>query len=1503
MMLSALATLRRKVCLQARDESGQTVLIVAGVLMGIAMTGLALFLNLDAGQRIINRLKGGNANQGTVVQAVLAYYFQNMTNGVGVLPCPDTAATPTGTATDTDINATYCDGSSASHANVGVLPWKTLGISRDQALDANGNYFTYVVAPSLTAKQLCDTVATDFGGPDEVPGTLTPSALQITTPAGATEQIPFAIIGHGANGLGARTSRNHDTGTPASTTELANCDPTTCAANSPVMGTSTSDPTNPSANGVLVAGPFTGSQGASAFDDQVYYPTRAALEKICQSLTPGGALNAILTDDFSPVAAASDANGDGLEDRKYSAESHGVETRSDRNGRYARFANGGAGAVGAALITNKDNYNTDSRVVPIYSKVIWTPDITGVGQGGISIATRVTGADQGTNSDVFSAVGLHGITTRFYSTGNVSASGVANTISIVDDTGSLGDSGTDTYLLMSDKSYLVETYDDGTNVWGRITQTDNYANTATVHITSTPTDDDLDGNNQVAIIGGPNTNRVASLLIGYGMSAFNTNGTGYVTRATNLAQTGSLTAEAWIRPRVLPTSASGPGVILGSWDPTADMTNNNAANANSFRLYVTSDNKLALDLSGNGVSPDTLTANLALKVGEWTHVAAVYETNGTTTHTVTFYVNGTAVGGAQDTTALSLNAATPAEFTVGANAATVTPSNYFNGDISDVRVWSTARSAAQIRANYSSRLSYATPGTDAGLVLNWKLDVDGFNGPTTVVSTGANAYSTGTTTTQVGTIVAGGTGYATATGGAGYVGALTNYYRLLAGTPRAAGTPTGVCHGHVAHLYECAYTTAGTFNLHSSYTNTDVFPANLNVAHVKAFGGGGGGYDTTLGVAAGGGAGYSAGVLSQINSTRLTGVGVDVVVGGGGTGSTTAANGAGGGGASWFRLTTLGTPGVVAGGGGGASFSNNALSPVCDSLVGDLSNQCGLGGGGGGPGNFPLFATTLRAVDAGGLVCGGRGGDTAGALADPPNYYCPDPATGGNPIATVGGDGGGTSGGGASVTAGDGEGGGGYDSTDGGAGAGGGGGGVIDATFATGGGEAGGYAQIAYNSVTIGNSGAPTEGDRITLNFVNLSHTYTYTVQDSTTDPDANAVAMHLAAGLSADLTGAFGTTFAVRYTAATNYVEIFAKGVSGGAVTLLASVAARTTTETLSFSCGTATGGTFAGTVDLATCDLTIGGSAQTGDFIDLTFTNANIAGIATAYPFSYEVQSSDTTVALIAQHLSDGSHLGGDATLSGAGLTFGGLTGSTFTMTQNDSSGHHADQTVVTGAVNPPAPTDTATVLYADPLTFVTAGTSNGFGGGGGSGYADTDATNVSGQRGPSIATATISGTTFEAGDTVTITLTNSSIAAWGAGVNETITITADDVNSSSPRAAIASKLAAHINGDATNQLQTNGVSAYSRGNVVTIVQHGAYTVTTQLSASADNTNGSNSSVTFSPASGYLASGAAGGITDFSYTDATFASGFNRGRGGVNQSTTGQPVNGNSGAVLLFW
>ncbi|TAK99546.1 MAG: LamG domain-containing protein [Rhodospirillaceae bacterium] len=1208
----------RKIILRAhRNESGAAALVIAVIIMVVGFTALSVFLSGLAGANSLAKAKSGLAGPGQVMPALLAYY-QNKGTGSSApltLPCPsalDANGVPTGTQTAT------CDGTTTP--NSGVIPWLDVGLSRQQVIDPFGNFYTYVV--SKEAKNICQSITNSYDSTkSEYTGSLKTSLLVVgfydsSNPGVPSnpQAVPFAIIGHGSDGTGALSGNSSSSAIytlqPSSTAEQKNCHRGgSGCANALSMTT-------------VYSGPSVSTPTTSKFDDQVSIPSTTSLYKLCSNLTPGGALNASLSDSFAPVSGSSELGSTGLDGTKYGSATNVVEATDATNSgnTVAKFS--ASGAVGAALATNSANYDFDPRDRPLYVSTIWTPDPGGTTTtaAGMSIVTRATSTDQSATSDDFNAGGKHGITMRFYDgslANNISSGGIANTISIRNDGNCIGFSGscpsgsvsTGTYSLKTGKTYLIEAYDDGSYVWGRITQTDDYTNTAIVGpylanaANTGDTSADLDGLNQVVFVGGANVNYIDNVILGLGMLAFEGDGSGYITTAKP-SITGSIALEAWIRPRKLPTGTAN-AVIMGSWDPTDAV-----AGHNSFRLYLTSANQLALDLTGSNGSTNvakTYSVGVLPPLGQWTHVAATFD-GAATTPTVSFYVNGELAGSTSSVINSSgVIAGNQTVFTVGADGASGSPADYFTGDISDVRVWSGARVADCISSDYNYRVAYTGTVTDPGtttctdtvsLLLNWKLDNDPFHSINISKTGNASAISTGGSSSPSGDFTGGVTH-------AYYAATLANYFRPFS---------TTICSGYQTTTYQCDFRNSdpGTgYNAGDAYPIS--IPSNLQEVFMKAWGGGGGGFSGNSNTSAGGGGGYAAGTVAAIGATALPGTTVDVIVGDGGAGSSSANinTGGGGGGASGVRSSSIShTLSLIAGGGGGASYSSDT-NRGCDLLIG-LSTQCGLGGGGGGP-----SANATQAPDGGKTshisgVCGGRGGNTAVFGNDPPTIssdgaYKNDCTSGGtDPLAssTTGGTGGSTLAiGGASVLGkgGAGEDGGGS-TRDGG---GGGGGGVSNSSSTAGGGEEGGYQN---NVAAQGYGGGGGAG------FY---------------DTTANAILNPQGTAASASITGTAG----------------------GGSTSSATS----------------------------ASATATIGGSNfNNNDTVAITFTNASVSGLPVTKTFS--LPNGSQTAITIATGLV--SLINNDATLITAGITASNSSGTSATITVTES-GSIGNSTVMTSTV----------------------------------------------------------------------------------------------------------------------------------------------------------------------------------------------------------------------------
>ena len=172
-----------------------------------------------------------------------------------------------------------------------------------------------------------------------------------------------------------------------------------------------------------------------------------------------------------------------------------------------------------------------------------------------------------------------------------------------------------------------------------------------------------------------------------GHSFFSTNGTKNITTGGSPvgldigASDGSWTLEAWVKP-----TGTAAGTII-SKDGTAmhyyDLKLN-ASNQVEAGLYDY-DPTFPAGYKDYAIA----TSTMALSVGDWHHIAAVF-TKSVSTGTVQIYVNGIKDGGLANHSSLPLNMSNTAAFRVGMrNDDTVG----FNGEIDEVAFWSKALTA------------------------------------------------------------------------------------------------------------------------------------------------------------------------------------------------------------------------------------------------------------------------------------------------------------------------------------------------------------------------------------------------------------------------------------------------------------------------------------------------------------------------------------------------------------------------------------------------------------------------------------------------------------------------------------------------------------------------------------------------------------------------------------------------------------------------------------------
>lgn len=187
-------------------------------------------------------------------------------------------------------------------------------------------------------------------------------------------------------------------------------------------------------------------------------------------------------------------------------------------------------------------------------------------------------------------------------------------------------------------------------------------------------------------------------------SALSFDGNDYVAMpdSPSLRLTDQLTIEAWIKPES--TNDQWPAVIskyAGS------------SHFESFTLNIFN-NKLFFELttSDNGNRHHYSTDDV-IKLNEWQHVAVSW--NGRT-GLLHMYHNNILVQSFNNLTGTLVHSQSPA--TIGATERTNNPDNQFDGQIDELRVWNTSRSAEHISEHSHLQLT----GQEQGLIGYWQVD-------------------------------------------------------------------------------------------------------------------------------------------------------------------------------------------------------------------------------------------------------------------------------------------------------------------------------------------------------------------------------------------------------------------------------------------------------------------------------------------------------------------------------------------------------------------------------------------------------------------------------------------------------------------------------------------------------------------------------------------------------------------------------------------------------------
>lgn len=219
--------------------------------------------------------------------------------------------------------------------------------------------------------------------------------------------------------------------------------------------------------------------------------------------------------------------------------------------------------------------------------------------------------------------------------------------------------------------------------------------------------------------------------------------------ALDLAGT-PFTLEAWIK---MPAAiAAQQHTILGKGIDNTDV---------AYRFDVDGTTRRAGILVGNGVTTAGITTLIPIPADEWTHVAVTYDGS----YTLNIYQNGIL----QNIGTAPLISIPNGTDNARIGSLQLAPTNFFQGQIDELRIWNVVRSVVDIRNTMCQKLT----GTETGLVSYYRFDEgvgavstndwagvsDGqfFNAPPVVLSgaalgdISANQYDIGTLTSVVDT--------------------------------------------------------------------------------------------------------------------------------------------------------------------------------------------------------------------------------------------------------------------------------------------------------------------------------------------------------------------------------------------------------------------------------------------------------------------------------------------------------------------------------------------------------------------------------------------------------------------------------------------------------------------------------------------------------------------------------------------------------------------------------
>ena len=177
----------------------------------------------------------------------------------------------------------------------------------------------------------------------------------------------------------------------------------------------------------------------------------------------------------------------------------------------------------------------------------------------------------------------------------------------------------------------------------------------------------------------------------------------------SLAIAGDLTVETWVKLDSLTGSTQG---LIGFSGATNSETQ---ANNILYLLAVGSDGTLSLSHEYDSGANVVMSSTETISVGEWVHVAGVRDT---TANTWTLYLNGNAIANSNYGSGKEANGSSSGALKLGAIPITTGHDSFLDGQLDEVRIWNTTRSADDIRLSYDQQMT----GSKSGLVTYYRFD-------------------------------------------------------------------------------------------------------------------------------------------------------------------------------------------------------------------------------------------------------------------------------------------------------------------------------------------------------------------------------------------------------------------------------------------------------------------------------------------------------------------------------------------------------------------------------------------------------------------------------------------------------------------------------------------------------------------------------------------------------------------------------------------------------------